>query len=355
MPEKIGEDTQDRYTRFLHNDNYTYIFNEFTCCNTETNEEIESPKGSTNAEQIKSKTKTFNTPKTIINPKQSVKQHVETAGTKLKKVKVYLNDLNKTKLTSLNSLKAVSTTNKLGKLTFNSTNFEKAKFLKYSTNTNDKAHIQPLLLNPNINNINASGNNKSNTNTNTNMNTNSNTNSNYNSLEIIKIPLIKNSAQIDSSSQTSDKYSSNILLRNKTNSLLNSKQANPLSGSYNTNTNNSSNSNNSNIPTNYMIHPREKRTNSMIGISSPLGAMSLLPKQKEVLPISSSNFNTVAINGSSFNPKKNSCDVEMKEYERYKISKLFSKNSQSLSGPVSIQLGSHLKNNSITRGVGKLK
>ena len=355
MPEKIGNDTQDRYARFLHNDDYPVIFNEFTCCNTECNEEIERSKGNTNTDQIKTKTKIGGTSKTKFNPKQSAKNPVETAGSKLKNVKVYLNDLNKTKLNSLNGINAASTTNKLGRLTFNSMNFEKGKFLKMSTNTTNRAHIQPLSLNLNIANIKASINNKSNSITNTNSNSNSNSNSNYHSLEITKIPLIQNSAKIDSSSHTSTKYSANTLLRNKTNSLLNNKQVNPLMGSYNTNTNNSSNSNTSNMPTNYMILPREKRTNSLIGISSPVAAMSLLPKQKEVLPRSSSNFNTMNVVGNGFSRKKNSCDVEMKEHERYKISKLFSKNSQSISGPVSIQSGSHLKNNSIPGGVGKLK
>jgi hypothetical protein len=351
MPEKLGNDTHDRYARFLHNEDYPVIFNEFTCCNTECNEEIERSKGNTNTEQIKTKTKIADTTKTKYNPKQSAKNPVETAGSKLKNVKVYLNNINKTKLNSLNGINAASTTNKLGKLTFNSMNFDKGKFLKMSTNTNNRAYIQPLSLNLNTTNIKVNNKSKSNSIT----NTNSNSNSNYHSLEITKIPLIQNSAKIDSSSHTSTKYSANTLLRNRTNSLLNNKQVNPLMGSYNTNTNNSSNSNTSNMPTNYIILPREKRTNSLIGISSPVAAMSLLPKQKEVLPRSSSNFNTMNVVGNSFNRKKNSCDIETKEYERYKISKVFSKNSQSLSGPVSIQLGSHLKNNSIPGGVGKLK
>ena len=102
------------------------------------------------------------------------------------------------------------------------------------------------------------------------------------------------------------------------------------------------------MPTNYKIKPKEKRTNSMAGISSPIGNMNIVYKEKEPILRSSSNYNSEAIFTNNIKRKQNSCEINLNEYERFKHSKMIPKNSQMTSTSANLLVNNHMRNNSNT-------
>jgi hypothetical protein len=353
MPERIGNETKERYEKYFQNESYFIVFNEFTCYKTETidyinNNTINNLNTITSVNEMGS-IKKMNPQ--MIKTKSNYtlkggKTQMESAVEKIKNVKVFLSNMNLNKNIGTN----IPNTNipSTSKANIKPDNNNTKNLLGISTNK--LAFNSALILEKSsaIKSLNITGSiNK--------------TINPFNKISSLATPeLKKNSNSLQNSlnfntnlnntnsiSNSHNKYTTNLILsKNKaTNSTINTlvKQINQLSIS--TNTNNSSNSNTSNITTNHKIQQREKRTNSLMAIASPTADINMIYKSKDAYVRSNSNFNTNAFE-NGMRSKKNSCDVNIKEYEKFKTNKMIQKNLISNSSSLNLKMNSHIRDNS---------
>jgi len=347
MQDKLGNDTKERYEKCLQLENYSNVFREFTCFNTESFDYLNDTNGNIriiNTESLSN----FNDNKSVkkkYDNNTQVKLQNQAFINKIKNVNLYVNKINKANISSniknLKNLSNLSNTNKANIINnLNNVNNNLNNFMSNNVNLVKTSAHKASISAINLEKAKLSLNKKPVASINL-----TNARMYLETPEINKVPLLKSTTK----SNFNTKINSIGLEKNKPNTNTNNllgKQINHMSIS--TNTNNSSNSNISNIPTNYKIRPKEKRTNSMAGISSPIGIMNILYKQKEPILRSSLNYNSEAIFTNNIKRKQNSCEINLDEYERFKLSKMIQKNPQMTSTSSNLLVNNHMRNNSNT-------